>query len=174
MPCRRIGKGKGIVEGRQANLGYAMLNCDRTSEVHAYHDGELTGEQRAALEGHLLQCDECRTLLRDLERLSGMLTSAPLPEPRAQTGWNTHQAWRSAGEQGVRRMAGWMTAAAAAVLLVAWVGWPTHYTEPTYAGGLWEAAAVLPLSEPQGETDAELVQLASWFAHDLSGDAGRR
>jgi anti-sigma factor RsiW len=151
-----------------------MVNCDQTSEVHAYHDGELPAERREALEAHLRQCAACRELLGELRRLSALLVHAPLPAPRGASGWNTHEAWRSAGERSIRRMAGWLTAAAATVLLAAWVGWPAPGGEPAYAGGLWEVAAVMPLSDPQGETDAEMAQLAAWFAQDLSDDEARR
>ena len=40
------------------------MACDKTDLVHAYHDGELPADQRAAMEEHLRVCEQCRELLR--------------------------------------------------------------------------------------------------------------
>lgn len=62
-----------------------MLNCGEALElISAELDGELTPQQKAALEKHLNSCPTCRDLQRDLEAIHRELAdiaAAPVPPP---------------------------------------------------------------------------------------------
>src|SRR5580765_2312021 len=98
------------------------MRCDRNNLLDAYHDGALGAPERAAFEAHLAECGECRRALDDLERISRMLSGAALPEMPAELAGRLVASFTAAQrkqEQGVRRLAGWLTVAAAAALVLA-------------------------------------------------------
>jgi hypothetical protein len=66
------------------------------------------------------------------------------------------------------RIAGWLTAAAAALLIGALLTAPTPAENVPMKAGLWEAMAVMPPAETPGEANSDLVQVAQWMADDLS------
>ena len=49
--------------------------------MSAYLDSDLRTQARARLEHHAAECPECRGVLDDLQRLLGLLRSAPAPDP---------------------------------------------------------------------------------------------
>jgi len=57
---------------------------DRLSD---YLDGELTAPERAALEAHLVTCEECRSTLDDLARIVDTARALP-PRPPARDLWS--------------------------------------------------------------------------------------
>jgi anti-sigma factor RsiW len=149
--------------------------CPTSEQVHAYHDGELPSAQRAAFEAHLASCRECQALLEQLGQLTKLFAQAPLAElPQRALGrmYGSFHAARARQEQSVRRLAGWMTAAAAAILVLVSIRNPTAITQrdsaPTPTGGWAELVAVMPPLEPSNGSTAELVQFAQWSASDLS------
>jgi len=147
--------------------------CDRTAEVHAFHDGELADPTRVrALEDHLRDCAACADLLAELQGLTAMLSAAPqgLMSDRALSRF--HGAWHVARDRGVMRITGWLTAVAATLLVGTLL---TNKPQPAAApvkSGIWEAMAVMPPAETQSETNADLVQVAQWMADDLSYGGG--
>src|SRR5215831_19396515 len=97
------------------------MSCDQMTQIHAYHDGDLSPAQRAQVEAHLLVCSQCRELLEDLQRLSHMIATVPLPELPARALNRMYGSWWASAQvrdRGVRRLAGWLTAAAAAILVL--------------------------------------------------------
>ena len=48
----------------------SQARCERNSEVHPFHDGELPEEKRISLEGHLPVCASCAHELETLRRMS--------------------------------------------------------------------------------------------------------
>src|SRR5262245_57988046 len=153
--------------------------CTNEAQVHAYHDGELPSEQRAAFEAHLNTCAECRELLAELKGLTQMCAAVPLAEmsPRAMGrmygSWN---AARAAGERGIRQFASLMTAAAAVVLVMVSLRNSTpsgNVSNPPgddSSSGWVETVAVMPPLDPKHGSNAQMVQLAEWMASDLSSD----
>lgn len=144
------------------------MTCDRTHQVSAYHDGELAAGAVAELERHLPACEACRDELASLRRLSAMVQSAAMDEPA----FGSLQRWmrsspRAAIDHSVRRLAGWMTAAAATVFVTATLSLMMRSAEATPVLGEWELAMVNPGSEPASQT----VLLAQWMADDLSAGA---
>ena len=148
------------------------MTCERMNQIHAYHDGELSPAARGEVESHVAVCAECRQLLGELRDLSQMLATVDLPAvPRGALN-RMHGAWwasRRAQEQGVRRLAGWLTAAAAAVLVVVPLTSARAPAEPPLvATRSWEIMALVPPAGPREDPNAEFIQVAQWFATDLS------
>src|SRR5689334_4508560 len=96
-----------------------VMICDRSTQVHAYHDGELLADQIAAFEAHLQTCAECSELLADLRAMSRMVATAPMVEISDIAIQRLRQQRYVMPDAGVMRIAGWLTAAAAAVLIAA-------------------------------------------------------
>jgi anti-sigma factor RsiW len=151
------------------------MTCDRVSEIHALHDGELTGEAALAAEGHLAQCEACSELLADLRGLTALVAAAELREMRPMAVGRFYDAWTEARDRGLVRITSWLTAAAAAVLIGALWLWPVAETKTTASRpGMWETVAIVPPAETQAESNSELVQVAQWMADDLSLGGERR
>lgn len=149
--------------------------CPNRDQLDAYYDGELTPGQRAEFEAHLHACPECRQVLADMQSLSRALHEVALPEMPARAMSRFHGSWhmaRQERERGVRRLASWMTAAAAAVLVLVMVRSPdqrSEVAEVNNTGTAWvETVAFMPPVEHREGNSAELVQIAQWMASDLS------
>ena len=76
------------------------MNCDRFSEIHAYHDGQLGPAVRAAFENHLGECGDCTQLLRELRAVSQLIASAPLPDVTAISVSRYYDAWTLSRQRG--------------------------------------------------------------------------
>ncbi len=51
-----------------------------TELLNAYHDGELRGRKLDQVASHLAHCPECQQALAELDALSALLQSDPLPQ----------------------------------------------------------------------------------------------
>ena len=154
------------------------MSCERIEQVHAYYDGEMALSQRRELEAHLNECGECRELLAQLRRVSELIASAPLTQlpPAAMTRFE--QTWFAAAqERGVMRIASWLTAAAAAVLIGALLVWPAGQRRDDSLRAsttAWPAAVMPPAESHEGDVaSAELVGAAQWIVNDLSNEQSR-
>ena len=149
------------------------MTCDKVSQVHSYHDRELPREAALLFEAHLAACDECRGLLAELRGLSGLVGGAALPAMRPMAVARHYGAWTDARDRGLVRVTGWLTAAAAVVLVGSLVlsrGEPERTAARPAA--MWETFAVVPPADTQAESNAELVQVAQFMADDLSLGGG--
>ena len=140
------------------------MSCSQTDNIGRYYDGELSPTERNAVEEHLRQCAECRRTLGELTSLSGLLRQATrVPaQPSALERWYS---LGRANERAVLRITGWLTSAAAAVLLAVLLTWPSN-------DGLVATNATVEMSlltsqdlfeEPGSDT-----ALAEWMANDLT------
>jgi anti-sigma factor RsiW len=150
------------------------MTCDGV-KLQAYHDGELPPSERAEVESHLNACDHCRTALAELRELSSAFAEVSLPELPGPVMSRLHGVWpksRAASDRAVRRITGWMTAVAAAVLAFGLIH--TRALQRTTEARVdpWEldAAAVTPTDSARDDASGagELVQVAQWMAQDLS------
>jgi anti-sigma factor RsiW len=143
--------------------------CDRSTQVHAYHDGELPADQVAAFEEHLQTCAECRELLAALRAMSQRVAAAPMVEISDIAIQRLRQQRYVMPDAGVMRIAGWLTAAAAAVLIAALPMWHREGSvNPSVASAdVLDMVAVSPPSDGEG-TQHEVVALAQWMRDDLS------
>jgi anti-sigma factor RsiW len=145
--------------------------CEGAHDVHAYHDGELSPAEMAAVEAHLRDCRACAALLAELRQIAQLVAAAPMVEMPPQAMKRMQQAWWAAQDRGVLRVASWLTAAAAAVIFGAVIltPGPTQRTEGVSAGSL--AVWMQPpaeLQEPADEPQDELLIATQWIADDLS------
>ena len=150
------------------------MNCDRLIQVHQYHDGELPAGERDAFDAHLKSCTECQDLLTDLRGMSRMLIAAPMVGIADDAMQRLRDARYVLPDTGVLKIAGWLTAAAAAVLIAVLPLWHQEQHE--------QRIAVVPAADPNIDvvamttsTDADanhndLVALAQWMSDDLAGN----
>jgi anti-sigma factor RsiW len=152
------------------------MNCDRTAQIHAYHDGELPAGERDSLEAHVKSCAECSELLRELRSLSRMFASAPMVEIPVGAMQHLRQRRYIVPDAGVLKIAGWLTAAAAAVLLAALPMWHQQSNETQAAAPTPELdyVAVTPPADSEQQGRNDYVALAQWMADDLSTSGERR
>jgi anti-sigma factor RsiW len=145
------------------------MSCNRSSQVQAYHDSELSTAEGALVEAHVRECAACRGLLADLRGLSSAIAMAGMREPSDEAVRRFGRAWKDARDRGVIRLAGWLTAAAAAVLMAVLVG------KPGGGGGempgqpaVWETVAATPPVEMEEDSGSDQLVMAQWMADDLS------
>ena len=160
------------------------MHCD-CDQLQRYHDGELDAAEMRNTEAHLAACEKCRSELAELRAFSAMVAASPLPEvDQNRLALIADRAWRATNDRGVRKLAGWITAAAAALMLVALVDFPQRNVDyaqtspasqtPQGSGAMltseWERNAIMPLMPVAlsvDEGDRDLVQFAQWMASDL-------
>jgi anti-sigma factor RsiW len=141
-----------------------MNGCGDGRRLGAYHDGELTGAERAALEAHLRRCPGCAAELERLRRLSSLVAAAGrtgMPRPALA---RLHRAVDDLSATDLGRLAKTLLAVAASVLMVCGVWlWQANGGEPAGAIPVWETVAA------QGQTAATGTeeQLAQWIVRDL-------
>lgn len=144
------------------------MGCERAPEIHCYHDGELSSAERDQTQAHLRDCAECRLLHSELTGLSALLSRvarAAAPESLMLELRRTREATQ---ERMVIRMAGWLTAAAAAIILGALVTWPTAAREPADTPSQYQIMAALVPSDVITEGSSDRMLLAQWMADEFS------
>ncbi len=149
------------------------MTCDQLSQIHRYHDGELSPPQRAEVEAHLAACVECRRALADLQRLSSLIAAAPMAEMPAEALQRMADAGAAAMDRGIVRIAGWLTAAAAAVIAGALLYWPGEYANGEAQATVWETVAVTSPIAAVEDTRPELLTVAQWMEDELSSGEER-
>src|ERR1019366_3036050 len=95
-----------------------MASCGFENKIAAYHDGELDAGQRANVEMHLGQCEDCRRALSELRAMSGLFATSERPRLSQISRYRLHRTVDAAMEQGLLRLAWMMSGIAASVLLL--------------------------------------------------------
>jgi predicted anti-sigma-YlaC factor YlaD len=116
------------------------MKCGRFRELMmASLDGEISAEDRAALESHLATCDECRAEFEELRRVSELVDRIELPRPSEE---EMMKYWPSIYAR-IERGTGWALLAVGAVI---WVGYGVYLfiTDPT-VGSLTKFLVALPI-----------------------------
>ena len=90
------------------------MDCEWIGQLHALHDGELAASARARVESHAAGCPACAAELERLRRTARFLKAATIP---AMNPISMARLRDRFGAQRTARLAGWLTAAAAAVML---------------------------------------------------------
>ena len=153
------------------------MSCNKAADIHRYYDNELAPGERQQVEEHFGQCEECRRLFQELCCLSRLLGRAARAEAPSDLMVELRQSTESVRNRTIIRLAGWLTAAAAALLLGAWVTWPASDEDVATFAGLrsWEIRAVTPTADPQDEAILDGTLIAEWTANEFSsapkGDA---
>ena len=155
------------------------MTCDRTAQVHAYHDGQLGPAARGEFESHLAACAACAQLLDELRSISRLISAAPLPDVPLTSNEHYYEAWHVSRQRGLLRISSWLTGAAAAVLIGSLLLWPKsgQTSDPVVAAapgtGEWEAVAIMPPPERGTDRPDQFIELAQWMAEDLSTEGIR-
>ena len=147
--------------------------CEQSIQVHRYHDGYLTAQARDELDQHMATCVECAALLADLRGLSRVLSAAPRAQLPAGAVQRMIQSRRSARDRGVLRIATWLTAAAASIVLATLLTQPAQQPpvrEATASAALWQTRAVMPPDE-MDNSSGELLVVAQWMTDELGAEA---
>lgn len=145
-----------------------MNECEKAALLGAYHDGELSPDDRVRLERHLGQCHACAAELERITGMSRMLGSLPNPELSPAAVDRLHATVDRLSSVGLCRVAEVLAAAAAIVLMVCVIGLSRQHSASAGTGPMpvWESQAISQPSDGSGATE-EL--LANWMVQDLSG-----
>src|SRR5689334_24320321 len=103
-----------------------MDTCSYSMQLSAYHDGELSPSEREQLERHVAACPACAAELEQFRRLSALLDTAPRPRLSDESRRELYALAPQVEEAGYLRIAKWMTAMAASVMLAASVWVMSH------------------------------------------------
>jgi hypothetical protein len=147
------------------------MSCEHEQLVHAYHDSQLAPSRRADVEAHLGGCASCSELLRDLQSISHLISTASLPHVSTASAKRYYQAWNLANHRSILRISTWLTGTAAAVLVGSLFLWPERKAENVAVSSRpsnWELVAMMPPQERTTDRPDELIELAQWMADDLS------
>jgi anti-sigma factor RsiW len=152
-----------------------MAECMYQQRLMAYHDGELTPQQRLEVERHVKDCLTCGAALRQQRALSGLVREAEaIPTVSEDALARLHRAIPAARERSVMRICR-AVALAAAVLLVFCIGslwYETRWREEAPSPPTdWEMAAVTV--ESDGAHLAADTRFAAWVVSDLSRENER-
>ncbi|MGE5609961.1 MAG: anti-sigma factor family protein [Bacillota bacterium] len=146
------------------------MNCENNRHLDAYYDGELFGEDLARFEAHLSECLPCRTELQELQKLSELISRVEIPSIPSETMDRLHDYAEMSGEMTVLRIAEWLTAAAAAILVVGLL--VLFWERPSYAQSVtaWEQVVINRQVDGQGNGTVEPLQMAEWVARGLASE----
>lgn len=149
-----------------------MNSCEYSEKLSAYHDDELEGEARLAVERHVAQCPRCAAELSRLRKLSALLGRCADAEVSATGMRRLHAlADRSAGGD-ILRWAMTMTALAASVLIACSVLLWRQYGASHGAQALpeWEMNVIQRPSDSVASSSED--QFVTWMIQDLSEKNG--
>lgn len=137
-----------------------MDTCPYSMQLSAYHDGEMPPGEREQFEGHLARCGACAAELDQFRRLSAILTGAPRPRLSAESREVLYSLAPQVEAAGYLRIAKWVTAMAASVMLAAsvWVMSHQRGAQPfSDVPRAWEQDAINPPTD--ASTDTQFAQL---------------
>lgn len=145
-----------------------MNRCERLQQAGAYHDGELTPDERTSFESHLPGCGECRAELAELARMSALFAAARIPDMPQRTRERLHGNAVAAPQRGVLKLAEQLIAAAAVITVACggllWRGAGTDESGSANDTAWRKAAVTLNVETVSGDAQ----QLAQWMAEELA------
>lgn len=144
------------------------MACDRTEWIQRLHDGELSPAERVTTEAHLRECRECAAAREDWRKLSALIVAAARSDAPAGLCDRVMARRRSRLDRSVIRIAGWLTGAAAAVLVTALWMRPAARDEAVLRPAVWEIVAVTPPPESADDASIDIAVTAQWMAEGLS------
>ena len=148
------------------------MASESNQPLDAYLDGELSPTDSARLEASMTMADQ--EYLDDVAANADYLRAAlwPTPSANAHARWLAN--WQITRDRSVRRLAGWMTAAAAVVLCVT-LGGSMNGSAQAQPLAEWETAAVGQADDDDAPRTARLfaVDLSLPRQPDGAGDGGR-
>lgn len=166
-----------------------MNTCQYQAQLQSYHDNQLPLDQAASIKAHLPTCASCQSefdsLVRTGDLMGELFVDANLPQLRPLALAQVHQQLDKRidllndqlAEQSSFRLAKWLTAVAACVLLASSVQLffvqsgvtnpgKTYDVAPNLA---WETtSAMLDQENAAGPAVSNEYSLAAWIVSDLS------
>ena len=144
------------------------MALEPSQPLDAFFDGELSPSDAARIETVLTPADH--EYLGDAAAVAEALRSAPLPMPTANAHARWLANWQIARDRSVRRLAGWMTAAAAIVLVVT-LGGSMNGSAQAQPLAEWETAAVGQADDDEVPRTARLIAVDLSLPHSADGRA---
>jgi anti-sigma factor RsiW len=153
-----------------------LKTCENIPQIHAYHDGQLSEHASQQLQAHLQYCPLCAAELESLRQVSDLFSSSTLPEMTplmlAQVHQRVDQRMNARIEHGVMRLAQWLSAAAAAILVVSSLQLAFMHNSASADASphlAWHmTTAMLSQETPLGESVTEEQSVTAWIVADLS------
>jgi anti-sigma factor RsiW len=105
-----------------------MMPCEFENMLSRYHDGELSEPERAGVENHVRECASCAVELEQLQAISHTLQSAVVPKASPLFLARLEALAERVEDVSAFRFVMRLTAAAAAIFIVATVQWSLHRT----------------------------------------------
>ncbi len=90
------------------------MNCTWNEKLNALHDGELDSDARASVAAHVATCAECATELARTQRVARFVKAATFP---SMSELGMARLRDKLNGRRTLRLAGWLTSAAALVML---------------------------------------------------------
>ncbi|MBC8108356.1 MAG: zf-HC2 domain-containing protein [Anaerolineae bacterium] len=120
------------------------MNCEQfSSQLDAYHDGELDAARVAEMDAHLRECPACALALQSLRSMSHLMQTIPMTEMSADAVSRLHAAVDRTMDRSLLPLARSFVGIAASILVVATAGlfWmqPSHASAPQ----AWEGAMLV-------------------------------
>ena len=148
------------------------MTCELTQRVGAWLDGEIPAAERASFETHVAGCPACAREAAQLRALSGLIAGGAARElPAGVLARLQRREAAVVRDLGVARVAEWLTAAAATVLLACggWLALGGSHGASAQAASIapWEQAAVTLRADAGNEPQ----QIARWIVEDLSQES---
>lgn len=144
------------------------MTCSYSQRIDAFHDGELGAAEAKVFQEHLEQCPACQGQVAQARALSALLASAAVPQLPEEAMGRLHQAAQKVQEYGIVRIAEWLTAAAAAVLLIGLLGLYRAQPSSVQPAAPWERAMVTMQVDASAPAGGESLQLAHWMTSSLA------
>jgi anti-sigma factor RsiW len=153
-----------------------LKTCEHTPQIHAYYDGQLSPEAVEQVQAHLQSCPVCAAEYEALNQVSNLFSDESLPEMTplmlAQVHQRVDQRMNARLEHGVMRLAQWLSAAAATILVVSSLQLAfmqnSANADATPNLALQMTTAMLSQDALMGETVSEEQSVAAWIVADLS------
>lgn len=147
------------------------MSCELQEQVERLHDGELSPAERRDAELHMKSCPECSRTLAELRSLSALLQQAEPAAMAPDLARRLHVSMSARLDRGVLQTTGWLTAAAAAILIVALLRTPQTSTASD-APPAWEALAMGSPVETREALPSDPTTAAQWMADEFSSTNG--
>ncbi len=144
-----------------------MSGCKYSYKLNAYHDNELSDEERHKLEEHIQACPHCTREIERLQKLSALFKSVPIPDIPEETLVCLHQSLQSRQGKGIVRFVEILTAAAVLVLLVGTaLNLRLEPQREIFDSGWEQTALTLQVDVPS--TESPELQVTEWLVANLS------
>jgi anti-sigma factor RsiW len=148
-----------------------MAQCKYFYKLSAYHDDELSDDERRRFEEHIQACPHCTQELERLQKLSALVRSASIPDIAEETLACLHKSLEFRQEKRIVRFVEILTAAAVLVLLVgAALNLKMEPRAEVYDSGWEETAVTLQMDVPS--TKSPELQVTEWLVANLSQENG--